>query len=330
MNRLMLSIVVPTFNNENIIQDFMECLERQSYPPEQMEILVVDGGSTDRTREITARYHTQIIDNPYTLTEPGVNLGMDNARGELIMILAVDNFLTNPNDLEKIVRVFQDNTVYAAFPKHDSNATDTLYTKYINTFTDPFNHFIYGYAANARTFHRVYRVLESNTLYDIYDFASNTRRPLIALAQGFTIRSEFRRKPEEQFDDCKPILDLLDQRKKIAFVHSVSLFHHTVSNCKHFNRKQRWAVRNAMKKEDYGIIFRFCSLSKGQRLRVRLWPFYAFSVLLPLARSLYGIVRDRELIWLFHPIICLQSAGVTIGEMISYYLNKDRKVSRQI
>ena len=329
-HRPTLSIVVPTLNNEKILPGFLERLSRQTYTGDDVEILIVDGGSTDRTREIATRHRTRIIDNPHVLAEPGVDLGIENARGGLIMVLAVDNFLDDPAALERMVTVFEDEAVFAAFPKHASDGTDTLYTRYINTFTDPFNHFIYGEAANARTFGHVYRVVEHNDLFDVYDFSSSPRRPLIALAQGLTLRSGFRRRQEDRFDDCLPILDLITSGRKIAYVHSVSLYHHTVSSWRHFNLKQRWAVRNALDKKDYGIAYRYRQLSRDQRWRARLWPLYAFSVVLPSGRALFGAVRDREPIWLFHPVICLQSAGVTACEVIGYYLGKERAVSRQL
>ena len=39
-----------------------------------------------------------------------------------------------------------------------------------------------------RTFHHIYKTLESNSVYDLYDYLSNKTRPMIAFAQGFTIR----------------------------------------------------------------------------------------------------------------------------------------------
>jgi GT2 family glycosyltransferase len=46
------SIVIPTFNNLSLLLECIESVRRQDYPPEKIEIVVVDNLSTDRTREI--------------------------------------------------------------------------------------------------------------------------------------------------------------------------------------------------------------------------------------------------------------------------------------
>ena len=122
-----LSIVLPTLNNEALLIDFFERLSQQTYPRAWLELLVLDGGSTDRTVELAKEAGATIIPNPHVLAEPGVNLGLSLAQGEIVMILAADNVFKDDNALEKIVRVFEDSSIYAAFPKHSSNSTDTIF-----------------------------------------------------------------------------------------------------------------------------------------------------------------------------------------------------------
>ncbi|KXK09378.1 MAG: hypothetical protein UZ22_OP11002001060 [Microgenomates bacterium OLB23] len=110
--------------------------------------------------------------------------------------------------------VFQDPKIYAAFPKHQSRSNYTLYSKYINTLTDPFNHFVYGPAANARTFYKIYKTIEHNESYDVYDFKSSEIKPILAFAQGFTIRRGYSRSLNHLMDDIVPVLKLIQQDKK--------------------------------------------------------------------------------------------------------------------
>ena len=44
---------MPCLNEERFIEACLESVRRQDYPPDRYEILVADGGSTDRTRAIT-------------------------------------------------------------------------------------------------------------------------------------------------------------------------------------------------------------------------------------------------------------------------------------
>ncbi|HIH26704.1 MAG TPA: glycosyltransferase, partial [Methanoregulaceae archaeon] len=50
----MISVVVPAYNEEQNIRACLESLERQTVSRDQYEVIVVDGGSKDRTREIAA------------------------------------------------------------------------------------------------------------------------------------------------------------------------------------------------------------------------------------------------------------------------------------
>ncbi len=324
-----ISIVIPTLNSEPDISKFFASLNKQLYPKNRLEILAVDGGSTDNTVQVLKKYGVKVINNPYRLAEPGISLGMNKAKNDLIMVLALDNFYNDKNALIAIAKVFDDDKIFAAFPKHDSESNYSIFSKYHNIFTDPFNHFVYGYAANARTFHHIYKTLESNSVYDLYDYLSNKTRPMIAFAQGFTIRKKYRRKSEDFFDDCKPIIDLIDSGKMIAYIHSISVYHNTIRDLSHFIKKQRWATQNAISKKDYGVLYRINKLTHYQQLRITFWPFYALSFIFPIFKSIYGLIQDKDPIWLFHPIACWLSAYSSISAIIHYNLTEKKYISRQ-
>ena len=329
METAKLSIIVPTLNNESLIADFFESLLSQDYPREKLEVLVMDGGSSDNTTKLALNYGASVYPNKEVLAEPGVNLGLEIAAGDLLMVMAVDNIFYQSDALTRIVRVFNDPNICAAFPKHDSMPMDSIYTKYYNRFTDPFNHFVYGDAANSRTFRRVYRLANHGDDYDVYDYNSSSKKPLIALTQGITLRSPYRRDALHALDDCSPVIDLIDHDKSIAYVFNVTLVHHTIRDFNHFVRKQRWATRNAMTGVQYGIQHRVARLSLGQRWRKTLWPLYALLFIPASIRSIIGLIRDRELLWLLHPWLCFVSASSSIFEVLSLRCKPHNSVSRQ-
>lgn len=317
-----ISIVIPTLNNQGEIEKFFSVLQGQTFPKNKLEIIAVDGGSIDSTISKLKKQGVKIIPNPHVLAEPGVSIGVAKASGDIVTILAMDNFFYDPHALSTIAEIFRDQSIYAAFPKQNYDQTDNLFTKYHNTFTDPFNHFVQGDAANARTFHRVYKTLIHNEIYDVYDFNASQIVPMISFSQGFTIRGSYKKNKRDIFDDNRPVIELIRGNKKIAYVHSVSIYHHTIKGLGHFIKKQRWATFNALERKNYGIAHRYDTLSAGQKLRMKLWPFYALSIVFPVLNSLRGLIVDRELIWLFHPLNCLYCAYANFIQLMVFITGK--------
>lgn len=87
-----LSVICPIYNEERYISQFLDSLLKQDYPKENLEILLVDGMSKDRTREIVTEYTAQypfirLIDNPDKIVPYAMNRGIDAAKGDVIMRL---------------------------------------------------------------------------------------------------------------------------------------------------------------------------------------------------------------------------------------------------
>lgn len=80
-----ISIIVPERNEEKHIEKCLEGIFNQTYPKDKMEVLVMDGMSKDKTREIAARFSVRILDNPKGHRPTAFNIGMKNAKGEFVL-----------------------------------------------------------------------------------------------------------------------------------------------------------------------------------------------------------------------------------------------------
>jgi glycosyltransferase involved in cell wall biosynthesis len=88
------TIAMPAFNEEHYIEACIASLQAQDYPRELIEVLVADGRSTDRTREILARLtaedpRIQMVDNPERLQAAGLGLLVKQATGDVIVRMDV-------------------------------------------------------------------------------------------------------------------------------------------------------------------------------------------------------------------------------------------------
>jgi glycosyltransferase involved in cell wall biosynthesis len=85
------SIAIPVRNEEGSIAACLDAVLAQDYPRDRLEVIVVDGGSRDRTRarveEVAARSDVpvRLLDNPQKTTPAGLNRAIDAARGEFLV-----------------------------------------------------------------------------------------------------------------------------------------------------------------------------------------------------------------------------------------------------
>ena len=84
------SIVMPCLQERKHIRAALDSIVAQDYPKEMLEVLVVDGMSDDGTREIVMEFSRRypsirLLDNPKRNTPAALNIGIRNARGEIIV-----------------------------------------------------------------------------------------------------------------------------------------------------------------------------------------------------------------------------------------------------
>ena len=88
------TIAMPAFNEENYLEGCIRSVQAQDYPRDRIEILIADGRSTDRTREIIAELAAEdprirLIDNPDRLQAPGLNRMVREATGDILVRMDV-------------------------------------------------------------------------------------------------------------------------------------------------------------------------------------------------------------------------------------------------
>ncbi len=86
-----LSIIIPTYNEEDYLPDLLESIRRQDF--DDLEVIVADSHSTDRTVEIAQSYNCKVVNGG--LPAVGRNNGARIAQGELLLFLDSDCVLTN-------------------------------------------------------------------------------------------------------------------------------------------------------------------------------------------------------------------------------------------
>lgn len=330
MSGKILTIIMPTYNSENTIRFSLESIKKQSFGTDEIECLVIDGGSTDSTLEIAREYpFVKILFNPDKVPEIAKLIGFNNALGKYVMKMDSDEELESVDAISNRLKAFE------AFP--DSHiivanelkpAGKGISNKYSNCCGDPFSFFIYN---PKKTIIETYskNIVKHKDMAYLLKFDQNEVRPI---ADGGTTT----------FDREYILINCDADRIDVAYIASVSdkimdlsgacvsikndnILHHSRGSLKGYLKKIKFRIiNNIFAPSESGCSNR--QVSTGYKKY--LFPFYVISFVLPFIDSLKLTVRYKSFSFMLHIFYCWYAII-----MISWYyllkLLKIKKVNKE-
>ncbi len=106
----MVSVIVPVRNGSAKIRDLLDSLELLDYPKDKLEVVIVDGNSTDGTREIVSEYPVKLLIEERPGINAARNTGLKHSKGEIMAFTDAD-CVVSTDWVKKIVEDFRDQTV---------------------------------------------------------------------------------------------------------------------------------------------------------------------------------------------------------------------------
>ena len=139
-----ISIVTVCYNSEETIEDTINSVLSQKY--DNIEYIIIDGKSTDRTMSIIEKYSLR-IDKVISEQDNGLydamNKGISMATGDVVGILNSDDIYTDDFSIEKVMDVFHRSTfldaVYADLYYVSEKDTDKIVRRWITGVKKPFS-----------------------------------------------------------------------------------------------------------------------------------------------------------------------------------------------
>jgi len=106
-NKILFSIVLCTYNREKHIKQCLESLLSLDFPKNNYEIIVVDDGSTDSTKEIVKKYPVRLLEHKKNQGIAAArNTGLKTAKGK-IYICFDDDCYTNKDWLKNLAKAYE-------------------------------------------------------------------------------------------------------------------------------------------------------------------------------------------------------------------------------
>ena len=299
-----LTIVIPTYNEEKNIGNCLKSIFAQDYPKKLLQVIVVDGGSTDNTVKISRSIGSEVLYNKLKVEERGKPYAIKNkARGEIICLLDADNIIPDNNDwLRRMIEPFNDkeifasDTLYYSFRKYDN-----LITKYNALIggDDPIASYFgindrYCYFTGKWT--GMPHKKEDKGSYIKITFLKN-KIPASGSNGFFFRKSIFNKVQNDPFIHPLFIYDLVNKGyNKMAKVKQ-GLYHVQDGSIKTFFRKK---LRRIKRRYGGEVKWKYnYDVSRDNILKIAL---YLGTIVLPLKDATLGFFRKPSYVWLFHPI----------------------------
>ncbi|MBT7238136.1 glycosyltransferase family 2 protein [Candidatus Woesearchaeota archaeon] len=112
------SLITPAYNEEKSVAETINALLKLDYPKDKLEIIVVNDGSTDKTKEIVMEFvkkydRVKLLNKKNSGKADSLNQAIERAKGELITVVDADSYPT-PQTLKRMIGFFEEDEKVAA------------------------------------------------------------------------------------------------------------------------------------------------------------------------------------------------------------------------
>ena len=312
------TVMIATYNSAQLLARTLRAVRAQDYPADRLEILIVDGGSTDATREIAAQYGCRVLDNPKTEPVNAKLIGLREAKGTFYVTIDHDEVLVNPASLRRKVEALLENprchvalcSGYQRPPEYPG------INEYISEFGDPYSLFLYhfskGYRLQQKTLRACCEVVREEQDYWVVDFQHPKRPPIYELVCLGTMidRAYFCKAVPALTTDPAEVVHLFYHMlalgvTQMVFLTQDPLLHYSADSLKAYFPKLKWRVCNNVHFAEKGALGVTGRMQYQQSLQWKKYVFlpYALTLLVPLAEGAVMACRRRNAAFLLHPLL---------------------------
>ncbi len=304
----LISVIIPTYNEEKNIAKAIRVIRDQEYPTSRIEILVIDDYSTDNTVVIAKKLRAKIFFSGARHIERSKSIGIEHAKGEFLLFADADIQLVGKHWLKKAVEpLIQDPDIVGAqaiYWKYSKK--HNVYNRYSELYgvNDPFvymlgNRGVVSGSENSWMYPET--VSAETSTYFIAQFTSSNL-PTIG-SQGYLARTSFIKRYTNwspYFFHLDTTAELVEKKKNRFALMKLSVEHDYVTSFYMFHKK---LYRNLF------LFLRYRNLRK-YTYGVGSQNFYRtlvimMTMIVPLYQAIRGYRKIHDPAWFLHPLFCI-------------------------
>ena len=313
-----ISIIVVTFNCEKILEECLESINMQNYPTEKVEVLVIDGGSSDKTVDIAREHNARVIFGGFPENqEPRRAIGLLNSKNDLVAFIDSDNLLPDNNWLREAVQpLIEDKEIVATQPLYFTyRKSDSVINRYFALIgvNDPVAYYLrksdrltyfartwnlYGKAADKGKYLKV----EFDTKYmpplGCNGFVARRKKLInLSLNNEMLIPS---------FTHTDAAYDLINGGEKYFGIVKNGIIHVTSKGS---------FLKYLIKRTFYINMHTFSGMPRKYKVfdlkktkdafNLVKFVLISLTIIIPLFDSIRGFIKINDIAWFVHPIMCI-------------------------
>lgn len=310
------SCVIATYNSSDSIEECLTSVFSQNYPREKMEVIIVDGGSKDRTEEILKKFKVRLYKVSPKKQEAEYNkgIGILHAKSELILLIDADNVLPHKNWLKKMVKPLMEHKdiIGSEILRFHYDPRDNILDRYFALMggVDPIPYYLGKQSKLSYTFDKYNLLGESKDMGDYYLVKLTGKKIPVIGANGFILRRKllkYAKADPDNFFHTDINYDLIQQGFNLyAFVKDdiIHLKRTKVSYFIKFLLRRKYIMETQyferIKKRRHAVF-----VAETDTLNLIKYIIYSLTFIKPIFDAIRGYLKVKDVAWFLHPIICL-------------------------
>lgn len=300
-----ITILIVTVNNERSLEKCLTAIATQDYPKNKIELLNVDGESTDATKSILKRFGFRVVVSPVGRNaEAQRGIGLKEAKNNLIVSLDADNYLPYKSWLRKMVQPFIDDpaVVHAGTLHYHYDKKEAIFNRYNALFgsVDPIVFYI------GRPDRKPQYVCRNHP-YEIVEYTPDTL-PTVG-CNGVVYRRDlllkYAQSDPAHFLHIDVFADLVAKGFCRFAVVNTDVIHDTAVSLSFLMKKRIAFLSSYYLKTDVKRRYLIFDPAKPEdRIKLVLYVLYTITFIKPIIDAFRGFLYIADPAWFLHPIVC--------------------------